>query len=139
LLRQRGLIIADSAEPKSIDELRSYGLVVLPSTKGPGSVLQGIQYMQAQRVSVTKRSTNLIKEYRNHMWQTDKEGKIINEPEPGNDHALDGARYKIASMKPKDGLYAKQTQFASSNAYRRSSPKASSAGAMGGTSMDMLH
>lgn len=94
------MVIADSAEPKSIDELKMYGIVVQPAQKGPGSILQGIQYVQDQQISVTKRSVNLLKEYRNYLWTTDKDGKIINKPEPGNDHALDAIRYAMESFRP---------------------------------------
>ena len=97
-----GIIVADSAEPKSIDELRLYGLSVAPAKKGPGSILQSINYVQEQSISVTKSSINLIKEYRSYLWQTDKDGKIINVPEGGFDHALDAVRYKLSSvLKPK--------------------------------------
>jgi phage terminase large subunit len=96
----QSLVIADSAEPKSIDEIASFGISILPSNKGQGSVNQGIQKVQDQRISVTKRSTNIIKEYRNYLWQTDKDGKIINEPEPGFDHSLDAVRYAIESLSP---------------------------------------
>lgn len=92
------LIIADAAEPKSIDELKTYGITVLPSVKGQGSVLQGIQSVQNQRISVTKRSINTIKEYRNYLWETDKDGKIINEPVDFMNHHMDAIRYAIASM-----------------------------------------
>ena len=92
------LVIADSAEPKSIDELRLYGINVLPAEKGPGSIKQGIDTVQYQRISVTKRSVNTIKEYRNYMWITDKDGKIINQPESGNDHSMDALRYALASL-----------------------------------------
>jgi phage terminase large subunit len=98
----RALVIADSAEPKSIDELKTHAISVLASTKGQGSVLQGIQAVQDQRISVTKRSINLIKEYRNYLWETDKEGKIINEPSPILNHAMDALRYAIASLAPKE-------------------------------------
>lgn len=91
-LTDKALIIADSAEPKSIDEIRLHKLNILPAKKGPGSKNQGIQFVQDQRISVTNRSLNLIKEYRNYMWMTDKDGKIINEAQ-GNDDALDAARY----------------------------------------------
>lgn len=94
------MVVADSAEPKSIDEIRSYGVSILPSVKGQGSVLQGIQKVQDQRISVTKRSLNLLKEYRNYLWETDKEGKIINEPEKGFDHCMDAIRYAINSLTP---------------------------------------
>jgi len=96
------LVIADSAEPKSIDEIASYGVSILPSQKGQGSVNQGIQYVQDQKISVTKRSIHLLKEYRNYMWKTDKEGTIINTPESGWDHATDSLRYAIESLKPND-------------------------------------
>jgi len=96
----RALIIADSAEPKSNDEIKSYGVTVLPATKGQGSVLQGIQLVQNQRISVTKSSVNTIKEYRNYLWQTDKNGKIINEPVDYMNHHMDDIRYAIASMNP---------------------------------------
>jgi len=98
----QALVIADSAEPKSIDEIAEYGVSIIASTKGQGSLLQGIQFVQNQRISVTKRSLNVLKEYRNHLWQTDKEGKIINVPEPIYDHTLDAIRYAIVSLRAVD-------------------------------------
>lgn len=94
------LLIADSAEPKSIDELRLYGVGVLGAQKGPGSITAGIDFIQDQKISVTKRSTNLIKEYRNYMWMTDREGRTLNKPEGGLDHALDALRYAMESLRP---------------------------------------
>lgn len=94
------LVIADSAEPKSIDELLENGVGVIGANKGPGSVNQGINYMQDQRISVTKRSIHLIREYRKYMWQTDKNGLILTVPEGGNDHCLDAARYAMESLRP---------------------------------------
>ena len=99
------LVFADSAEPKSIDEIGSYGVPILGAQKGRGSITQGIQYIQDQRISMTKRSVNLIKEYRNYLWKTDKNGKIINQPEGGNDHLLDALRYALESY-----TYAKDRQ-----------------------------
>jgi phage terminase large subunit len=98
------LVVADSAEPKSIDEIKSYGIKIIPSTKGPGSVLQGIQYVQSQSISVTKRSTNSIKEYRNYIWLTDKAGKIINEPDHLYSHSMDAIRYGLTVNKAKPQL-----------------------------------
>lgn len=94
------LVIADSAEPKSIDELKLYNVSILPADKGPGSVIQGIQRLQSVPIFVTKRSTNLLKEYRNYLWLSDRDGKILNEPTPGNDHLLDSARYSVQSLYP---------------------------------------
>lgn len=94
----RAIIVADSAEPKSIDELIAYGLPVIASTKGAGSILQGIQYLQDRQVSMTKRSVDGWKEYRNYIWMTDKNGKIINEPTPFLNHFLDATRYANTSL-----------------------------------------
>lgn len=92
------LVIADSAEPKSIDEIKLYNINILPAVKGQGSIRTGIGFVQAQRISVTKRSVNTIREYRNYLWQTDKNGQIINEPEEGNDHCMDAIRYALNSI-----------------------------------------
>lgn len=98
----QALIVADAAEPKSIDDLKAYGLSVLPSVKGQGSIKRGIDVVQQQRISVTQRSLNLIKEYRNYMWLTDKDGKSLNEPAPGFDHCMDAVRYAVESLQPMD-------------------------------------
>jgi len=95
------LVIADSAEPKSIDEIRLYGVNILPSQKGQGSVSQGIQYVQDKKISVTKRSANLIKEYENYAWKIDKDtGNPLNIPAEGWDHCMDAVRYAFDSMRP---------------------------------------
>src|SRR3990167_6718304 len=92
------LTVADSAEPKSIDEIKSYGVNIVATEKGKDSVNHGIQLVQEQKISVTKRSVNLIKEYRGYLWMTDKNGKILNEHEDGLDHHMDGIRYAISSV-----------------------------------------
>ena len=95
------LVVADSAEPKSIDEIKkNHGVNIIGASKGRGSVLQGIQNVQAQRISVTKSSVNLLKEYRNYLWMTDKEGKIINEPQEFLNHFMDAIRYGMDSFRP---------------------------------------
>ena len=86
-------IIADSAEPKSIDELHAYGLNVHPARKGPDSVRSGIQYLHSKPMYVTARSVNLIKELRNYKWREDKNGRVLNEPVDAFNHAIDAARY----------------------------------------------
>jgi len=100
--KDRALVKADSAEPKSIDEIRSYGINIIGSNKGKGSVLQGIQMVQDQRISVTKQSTNLLKEYRNYLWMTDKDGKIINEPDDIFNHSMDAIRYGLENPERTD-------------------------------------
>ena len=96
------LVIADSAEPKSVDEIRSYGINIMGAEKGRDSVRFGIQAIQNQKVSITKQSISGIKEYRNYLWMSDKAGRIIspNQPEKGNDHFLDACRYGVSSLIP---------------------------------------
>lgn len=100
----QALVIADSAEPKSIDEIKGYGISILPSQKGPGSVNQGIQYVKDQKISVTQRSKHLIKEYENYAWMVDKDGETLNEPEDGWNHAMDALRYGMESLRPQDNV-----------------------------------
>ena len=82
------LTIADSAEPKSIDEIAGYGVSIVGANKGPGSVTQGVTFVQDQKIMVTRRSANIIKEYRNYLWKTDRDGKILNEPEHTFSHCF---------------------------------------------------
>ena len=96
----KALVIADSAEPKSIDEIRSFGVNIQPASKGQGSVSQGIQTVQSEQISVTKRSVNIIKEYRNYLWVVDKNGLVTNEPEHTFSHSMDAIRYGINSLAP---------------------------------------
>jgi phage terminase large subunit len=96
------LCVADSAEPKSIDEMREYGSPVIAAQKGPGSLNRSIRHMQDQRISYTKRSLNLAREYRRYYWKKDKDDdtKILDIPEQGDDHLLDAARYALESLRP---------------------------------------
>lgn len=105
------LLIADSAEPKSIDELKLYGVPVIGAKKGKDSVRQGINYVQSKRMSITKRSINTIKEYRNYLWMTDREGNIINEPEGGMDHAMDAIRYGMESLEPREPVKQREMHY----------------------------
>ena len=94
----QALVIADSAEPKSIDEIYGYGVNIIAAEKGKDSVCNGIQLVQDQRMSITKRSINIIKEYRNYLWETDKDGKILNVPEHTFSHSMDAGRYAMSSL-----------------------------------------
>ena len=86
-------IIADSAEPKSIDEIKRYGFNIKPATKGPDSIMNGIDILKRHRLYVTKQSTNLIKELNNYKWVTDTNGNKLNKPVDAFNHALDAVRY----------------------------------------------
>jgi len=86
-------IIADSAEPKSIEEIRRMGYNIKPATKGPDSILNGIDILKRHRIYVTKQSTNIIKELNGYKWVTDKDGNKLNKPIDMFNHALDAVRY----------------------------------------------
>src|SRR3990167_7706842 len=96
----KALVVADAAEPKSIDEIRAYGVNIVPCEKGKDSVRQGIQLVQSQKISMTSRSVNLIKEYRNYLWETDRNGTVLNVPMSIWNHHLDGVRYAFGSLVP---------------------------------------
>jgi hypothetical protein len=86
-------IYADSSEPKSIDEIRRYGITIKGVTKGKDSINYGIDVMQRQEYLVTSQSINLIKELRAYCWDTDKTGTRLNKPAGGQDHGIDALRY----------------------------------------------
>lgn len=86
-------IWAESAEPKSIDEIKMYGKDIRPVVKGKDSINYGIQIMQGQQYQVTARSVNLIKELRNYTWDVDKTGNKLNKPIDAWNHAIDAVRY----------------------------------------------
>ena len=101
------IIYADSAEPKSIAELNSYGHQVLPVSKGRDSIVYGINLINQNEVYVTSRSKNLINELRNYIWLTDKEGNKMNKPIDAYNHAIDAMRYALTSQleDPNKGEY----------------------------------
>jgi phage terminase large subunit len=93
ILPKHVTIYADSSEPKSIDEIRRYGITIKGVTKGKDSINYGIDVMQQQEYLVTANSTNLIKELRAYCWDTDKSGTRLNKPIDINNHAIDALRY----------------------------------------------
>ena len=88
-------IICDSAEPKSIAELRRMGVPAFPARKGPDSVLHGIQWLQQHDIIVDMRCTHIQKELMQYRWRKDTNGEPMPVPEPGNDHLLDALRYAL--------------------------------------------
>ena len=93
LLPKDVVVYADSSEPKSIDEIRRYGITIKGVTKGKDSINYGIDVMQRQTYLVTSNSTNLIKELRSYTWDTDKQGTRLNKPIDNFNHAIDALRY----------------------------------------------
>lgn len=88
-------IVADSAEPKSIDELRGYGLRVTASVKGPDSINHGIQFIQDYEILVHPRCVHFITEISNYTWDKDRFGKTINRPIDDFNHLMDAMRYSV--------------------------------------------
>lgn len=89
-------VTADSAEPKSIAELRALRCKVDPAEKGADSVISGIDILNRYTVNVTKRSLNLIKEYRNYKYKQDKDGNYLNTPIDKHNHGVDATRYVVS-------------------------------------------
>lgn len=95
------IVIADSQEPKSIAQMKQLGLTIFPCEKGKDSIRNGIQLVQSHKVSVTRRSQNIIREYQNYQWKKDRNGDPVspNIPEDRqDDHLMDAVRYAIASL-----------------------------------------
>jgi phage terminase large subunit len=93
----KSTIIGDSAEVKSIEELRRAGLYrIYPATKGQGSVLQGIQKLQQLDIVVDPACEHVITELQNYAWKKDKaSGEYVNEPIDEFNHCLDALRYSL--------------------------------------------
>ena len=87
-------IWCDSAEPKSIEDLKRLGWNARPTRKGRDSILKGIELLQRQEnMAVTKSSINIIKEFRNYTWEKTKDGQQVNRPIDNWNHAMDAIRY----------------------------------------------
>jgi phage terminase large subunit len=87
------MIVADSAEPKSIEDLRRASFRIEGAKKGADSIRNSIDTLQAFKLNVTKSSINLIKELRNYKWVTDNDGKHTSQPIDSYNHAIDAIRY----------------------------------------------
>lgn len=95
-LRQLGIdkfkeIIADSAEPKSIEEVWRMGFNIKPTAKGKDSILNSIDVLRRYRIGLI--GPNLVREFKTYKWVTDKNGHQLNEPVDFNNHLIDASRY----------------------------------------------
>lgn len=88
-------ITADSAEPKSIDELKGLGLRIRGAKKGKDSVMNGVQWIQDLEIIIHPRCTNFLTEISNYQWDKDKFGKAINRPIDDFNHLMDAMRYAL--------------------------------------------
>ena len=91
------VIIADSAEQKSIEEIKRAGVIrIKPAEKGKGSILQGIQKLQQYKLLINPKCQNLITELQNYSWKKDKQSnEYINEPQDSFNHCIDALRYSL--------------------------------------------
>ena len=87
-------LYADCAEPKANSEIKLAGFNVWPSDKGKEITFQ-ISFIQGWEIYVTKTSTNIIHEFRNYLWDTDRDGNRLNHPIKDYDHAMDAFRYGV--------------------------------------------
>lgn len=97
-LRSKGitdnqLIIADSAEPKSIQELYREGFTIRGAIKGTDSIRNGIDILKRHKIHVVRGSNNLIRELKNYRWAMDRDGKSLNVPIDKLNHLIDPLRY----------------------------------------------
>ena len=101
-------IWADSAEPKSIEELHRMGWNVKPTAKGADSIMAGIDILKRHKIFVTKESKNALREFQNYKWQEDKNGNLLNRPIDAFNHAIDATRYATFNRlsRPNYGRYA---------------------------------
>jgi phage terminase large subunit len=101
VLPSNSLIVADSADPRTINDLRIKNLNAMPATKGPDSVRNGIKRIQDYEIVVTSDSLNLIKELRNYVWH-DKRSEM---PIDAFNHQIDPLRYAFDKLVPQSSLY----------------------------------
>lgn len=94
-------IIADGAEPKSVDELRSLGLKgIKASKKGADSIMNGVQFIQDYKIIVHPACVNFLTEVSNYTWAKDKFGRTLNRPEDDFNHLMDAMRYALERSRP---------------------------------------
>jgi len=101
-------IYADSAEPKSIAEIRLSGVDIFPVTKGRDSIVYGLNLINQNKVFVTSKSKNLKNELEGYVWMKDKQGNSLQKPNPmTGDHAIDSIRYAMMMVleNPNRGEY----------------------------------
>jgi len=96
-LRGRPKILCDSAEPRTIEELRKRHVNARAAKKGPDSVRQRIMFIKQHKLYVTSRSVELIDEWQRYCWSDDKDGRITDKPIDRYKHCSDAASYAIST------------------------------------------
>lgn len=90
------LIVADSARPEIIAEIKAAGYRIIGADKAPGSVLRGIDYVSQRQIVYS--GENLRREYLSYAWRKKRSGEVLDEPQDGNDHLMDAVRYAVADL-----------------------------------------
>jgi phage terminase large subunit len=105
------LVVGDSAEPKSIEEIKLHGVNIVGIEKSRGETKTetwtkwSINLVQEQKIQVTRRSTHILNEYQNYLWEVDRDGKLIYEAEHTYSHTMDAIRYALVSILKKTKIY----------------------------------
>lgn len=108
----QGPIACDSAEPKSIAELRALGLPVYPTRKGPDSVLHGVQWLRQQEIILSPACPRLREELSRYQWQHDRDGAVLPRPQDKDNHLIDAMRYALEEdMAPRRAFTANRAQI----------------------------
>ncbi len=95
----KAVVIGDSSEPRTIEEIFRMGINIKPASKGKDSIINGIDLMKQHKMFITKSSKNLIDELYSYQWLKDKANNLTNEPDPRSpDHAIDASRYISSFM-----------------------------------------
>ena len=96
----KSAIVADSAEQKSIEEIKRLGIRrIIPAKKGPDSIIQGIQRVQQYEIVVHPKCIMTIEELQNYAWQKDKStNEYINKPIDKYNHYMDALRYSMQCL-----------------------------------------
>ncbi|SQA92476.1 PBSX family phage terminase large subunit [Capnocytophaga ochracea] len=101
-------IISESADPRLVKEIKNADYSIVAVTKGQGSVMEGLTKMLEYEICITRRSENIIKEFKNYTYAQDKSGAFLNVPIDTFNHAIDATRYVFLeeilgrNRKPKD-------------------------------------
>jgi phage terminase large subunit len=91
-------IYPDSADPRLIQEISNAGLIIYPIQKAQGSIMAGLTKMMEFKLRITRRSINLIKEFKNYTYLQNKDGKWLNQPIDAYNHGIDAVRYYVLGM-----------------------------------------
>ena len=92
-------VMSESADPRLVDEIGNAGIAIYPVDKSGRSIIAGIEKMLEMEIYVTERSYNMLMEFRNYVWDEDKDGHPINMPKDGQaDHLIDAVRYYVLGM-----------------------------------------